>query len=266
MVLQDWVFYGVIVIAALFFFAGIGIYIMIRNNAPDALEHWKAARTGDTICRVHYRGRKVNDYVAHQEKDDKEIGAPYWTVPTIGLKFKPEPEDIEFVEGSIPCVNYYTNMIEAIKLKQAVAFSQLKDYFKKIKMPINGIEDIAFYTSSENEKLNDKQRAMNNAKITSGETKKIIQNYLNTVDSHKKELADMKLSDGVFTWQTAMKSLDSIIAFTSVHFANSKITIEAVTKRKLENKEKDWQKFMFYAFMAVIIGVILLYALQGLNK
>lgn len=260
MVIADWIFYGTIGISVLCLMGGIGIYLYIRSRAPDALEHAKA----DKICRVHYRGRKAVDYIAHEDKEDKELGASYWYVPTIGLKFKPEPEDIEFIEGSIPCVNYYENMTEPIKIKQAVAFSQLKDYFKKIGMPINGVEDIAFYVSSENEKLSDKQRAMNNAKITSGETQAVIKKYLATVDAHKKELTDMKLESGLFTWQTAMRSLDSIMAFTSSHFANARETIRAAEKRKLENQQKDWMKYLFIIFALTIIGIILLYGLKGL--
>lgn len=264
MVIADWIFYGAMGVAVLLFIAAIGLYFAIRNNAPDAMEHWKAARSGNKICRVHYRGRKASDYIAHEEKEDKELGAPYWYVPTIGLKFKPEPEDIEFVEGSIPCVNYYENMTEPIKIKQAVAFSQLKDYFKKIGMPINGVEDIAFYVSSENEKLSDKQRAMNNAKITSGETQAVIKKYLATVDAHKKELTDMKLESGLFTWQTAMRSLDSIMAFTSSHFANARETIRAAEKRKLENQDKNLMKYAIICVVLAIAGIILLYGLKGL--
>lgn len=262
--LPDWQLYAVGGIAVLMFIASIGMFFAIKNNAPDAFSHWTAARNGAKICRVHYRGRKASDYIAHEEKEDKELGASYWTVPTIGLKFKPEPEDIEFIEGSIPCVNYYENMTEPIKIKQAVAFSQLKEYFKKINMPINGVEDIAFYVSSENEKLSDKQRAINNAKIESGETQKVIQKYLDTVDAYKKEISDMKIESGLFTWQTAMRSLDSIMAFTSSHFANARETIRAAEKRKLENQNKNLMTYAVVAVILAIAGAILLYAIKGL--
>ncbi len=260
--IQDWQFYAVIAIAALFFFAGIGIYLYIRSRAPDALEHAKA----DRICRVHYKNRKDVDYVPNEKKEEKELGAKYWEVPTIGLKFKPEAGKSHFVEGSIPCVNYYENTTEPIMVEEAVAFSQLADYFKKMGMPIDGIEDIAFYASYENEKLNDKQRAINNARITSDETKKHIKKYLDFVDAHKKEITEMQIHSGQFTWLTAMRAIDSAIALSSAHLANARETIRAAEKRKLEAQGKDWMKYMFIAFMAVIIGIILLYGLQGLNK
>lgn len=262
--LPDWQLYAIGGIALLMFLASIGLFFAIRNNAPDAMTHWTAARTGQKICRVHYRGRKASDYIAHEEKDDKELGASYWSVPGIGLKFKPEPEDIEFIEGTIPCVNYYENMTEPIKLKQAVAFSQLKEYFKKIKMPIDGITDIAFYVSAENEKLSDKQRAINNAKIESGETQIAINKYLDTVEANKKTISEMKIESGLFTWQTAMRSLDSIMAFTSSHFANARETIRAAEKRKLENQSKNIMLFAVVAVILAIAGLILLFGLKQL--
>src|SRR3990170_6956447 len=153
-VIQDWMLYGLVVVSFFMFLISVGIYISIKNNAPDAFVHWTAKRHGHPVCRVHYKGRKCIDYIAEQDKAEKEIGTPYWTVPTIGIKFKPEPDEIEFIEGTVPCANYFENMPEAMKISDAVAFSQLKDYFKNIGMPIDGVEDIALYVSSEAEKTN----------------------------------------------------------------------------------------------------------------
>src|SRR3970282_3017112 len=138
--IEDWMFYGAIAISVLLFLISIGLYTAIRNNAPDAMMHWKAARAGKVICRVHYKGRACKDYIAEIDKAEKEIGTPYWNVPTLGIKFKPGSEDIEFIEGTIPCCNYYENTPEAMKINQVVAYSQLTDYFRKIASLLIGLK------------------------------------------------------------------------------------------------------------------------------
>ena len=154
------------------------LYFRLKTNLPDIESHAEAKKKGKTICRVHYKGRKCRDYIANVDKVEGEIGTPYWTVPQLGIKFKPEADDVEFIEGSISCVNYYENMLEAQKIDVAVAFSQMKDYFRKIGYPIDSIEDIAFLVASENEKYKDADKAIFNSKINSQETQKYVKKYL----------------------------------------------------------------------------------------
>jgi len=260
--IEEYYLYGAVAFAVLMLIASIMIVMTIRNNAPDAFSHWKASRTGQPICRIHYKGRKAVDHIATIEKSEKEVGTNYWTVPSLGLKFKPEPESIEFIEGSIPCVNYYENMPEGLKMHEVVAFSQLKDYFKKIGIPIEGIEDIAFYVSAENEKVTDKNRAINNAKIDSAETRHIIKRYLETIEEHKPELKSIQLASGVFTWQTAMKALDSTIAYTSSHLGHTKETIRAAIMRQEENKRKDYIMYAIVGFILCIGAAALIVVTQ----
>ena len=231
----------------------------IKNNAPDAFDHWKAKRNGNVICRVHFRGKQTVDYVATIDKNEKGMGTPYWNVPKIGLKFKPEADSIHFIEGSVPCCDYYENIPKSIKIETAVAFSQLKDYFKKIGIPIEGIEDLAFYISSETE-ISGAENAIKDARINSAETKEIIRKYISTVNQFKTKLKTMQLESGVFSWQTAMNALDSTIAYTSSSLIHTKETIRAAVKREEENKKKD---LMLYAMVCFVLclGVGALYAL-----
>src|SRR3990172_1104343 len=256
--IEDWMFYGAIAISVLLFLISIGLYTAIRNNAPDAMMHWKAARAGKVICRVHYKGRACKDYIA-----EKEIGTPYWNVPTLGIKFKPGSEDIEFIEGTIPCCNYYENTPEAMKINQVVAYSQLKDYFRKIGIPIDGVENVALYISAELEKMPDAKRAMMTAKVNSDETKKYLDKYLRTVKAHETELRSLKLESGVFTWQTCMKALDDTIAYTSSNIAHMKETIRAALLRQEENKRKDLVMYAIIAVILSIAGIILLFGIKS---
>ena len=251
MVLQEWQVLAIVGFSALMFIGALVIFVQLRNNCPDAFIHWKAIREGKNICRVHYRGRKCEDYIAEVDKAEKDMGTPYWTVQDIGIKFKPGPEDIEFIEGSIPTVNYYENAPAAIKVSEATAYSQLKDHFKKIGIPIEGVEKAAFYVLSDSEKL-PKDRAINNARIDSAETRSYIKKFLDTVENNRRILTSMKLESGVFTWQTAMKALDDTIAYTSANIAHTKEVIRAAILRQEDQKRKD---FIMWAIIAFILCI-----------
>ena len=261
MAVEDWQFYGVIVLGFLMMFGSGMLYFTLKNNAPDSFTHWKAARSGDSICRVHFRGKKCSDYIAYQDKEEKELGTNYWTVPELGIKFKPEPDEIEFIEGSTPCVNYYEKMPKGIKISEAIAFDNLKKYFRKIGIPIDGIEDVALYVAQEAEKT-PADRAIINAKVNSDETKQYLKKFLNVINSHKTELLALKNDSGPFSWRTGMFALDNTIAYTSAAISNTKEVIRAAERRKEENKRKDLILYAIIAVILAIAGIILLIGIK----
>lgn len=262
--IQDYYFYAALLFGMAGLFIAAFVYLMIRSNCPDAMDHWKAKRAGKVICRVHYRGKSTVDYIAEEDKSEREVGTTYWKVPRIGLKFKPEADSIHFIEGSVPCCDYYESMPKSIKLETAVAFSQLKDYFKKIGIPIEGIEDLAFFVSSETDK-NGYDEAIQDARIYSEETKQAIQKYIQVVNSNKEQLKTMRLESGVFTWQTAMNALDSTIAYTSASLTHTIETVRAAALRREENRKKDLIMYAIIAFILCIGAAAFLYAIKGLN-
>lgn len=241
----------------------LGMFVFtLHNNCPDVFTHWKAARSGKPICRIHFRGRKVKDVIAEEDKDEKGMGTNYWNVPYIGLKFKPGSEDIEFVEGTVPCVNYFENSTVGVKTSEAVAYSELKDYFKdKLKIPIDGVEAAALYVLQESEKK-PSERAIKNTHIDSEETKKYLRKFLEAVRNKGAELKNIKLESGIFTYQTAMKALDGTIGFTSSHFSHAKEVIIAAALRKEEN---DKRKMIEYAIIAVILAIAGIILLKGIK-
>lgn len=255
--IQDYYFYAAIAFGVLGILGGVGIFYSIKNVVPEVMLLRDAAKSGEPVALVHFRGRKGKFYRPVEEKIEKEMGANFWKIPGLGLKFKPEPDDIEFI-GAVQVIHYYESMTEPIKLHYAVALSNLRDYFAKVlKMPINGIEDIAFYVSSEYEK-SDKQRALNNAKVESAETKDHINRYLAVVEKNKKEIQALTLKSGVFSWQTAMKALDSMLLFSSSHFANARETIRAAEKLKDAQERKEWVTMALVCVM-LMIGLAALY-------
>lgn len=261
---ESYIFYGAMVLSFLFMIFGIGIFMVLRNNAPDAFMHWKAKKQGSPICRVHFRGRVTKDYIATVDKIEQELGTPYWKVPAIGLKFKPEADSIHFIEGNLPCCDYYENIPKSIKTEIAVAYSQLRDYFKKIGIPIDGIEDLAFYIASEST-ISDAETAIKDARINSDETKNILRKYIHTIKENEQKLKSLRLESGVFTWQTAMNALDSTIAYTSSSLTHTKETIRAAVMRQEENNKKQMMQYAIIAVILAIAGIILLYGIKGLS-
>lgn len=235
--------------------AFIGLYFAIRKNAPDALVHWKAKRKGLPICRVHYRGKRAVDYIAEQDKLEKDMGTPYWTVPDVGIKFKPASDDIEIIEGSIACANYYSNLTESMSIATAVAFSQLKNWFGKHKMPIDTIEDVAMTVAADYIKTGDKNRAISNVKIDSEKTREYLLKYLEVIDHNEVELSRLKLEAGVFTFQTSMRALDAVNAWTSTHAEHLKSAVRTAALRQNENENASKRNLILYAIVGFILCI-----------
>jgi len=155
------------------------------------------------------------------------------------------------------------NLTTAVKVNEAIAYSQLKDYFKKLNIPIDGVESAALYLLQESEKK-PIERALKNTHIDSEETKRYLRKFLDVVRRRDAEIKALKQESGIFTWQTAMKALDGTIAFTSSHFSHAKEVIIAAALRKEEDNKKKMIEYAIIAVILAIAGVILLYGLKGL--
>lgn len=256
-VIEELYMYAALGLSGMFLIISAMFFIVIKQNCPDAFDHWKAKRNNQPICRVHFRGKSTVDYIAKIEKEEKNLGTPYWTVPGIGLKFKPEADCIHFIEGNLPCCDYYENIPKSIKVETAAAYSQLRDYFKKIGIPIDGIEDLCFFVSSESE-VSGSENAIKDARINSEETKNILKRYIATVKANETKIKSMRLESGTFTWQTAMNALDSTIAYTSASLTHTVETVRAATLRKEENKRKELMQYVIY-FCMMCIGFAIVY-------
>ena len=257
--IQDYYVYALIGISGLLFIASLFIFISIKRNCPDAFAHWEAARRGKTICRVHFRGKQTVDYIANIEKHEKDMGTPYWHVPKVGLKFKPEADAIHFIEGSIPCCDYFENIPKSVKVETAVCYSQLRDLLKKLGIPIDGIEDLGFYVMSESER-SDPETAIKDARVQSEETKTILRRLIQTIKQNKERIKSIQLDSGVFVWQTAQNALDSTMAYTSASLTHTVETVRAAERRQNAEGFKDYLKYGMFVFMACL-GVGALYVM-----
>ena len=262
--LDDWMVYAGVGLIVLIPMGSMILFLSIRNNAPEAFTHWKAARGGDVVCRVHYKGGKVKDWIGEIDNDEKGLGTNYWKIPEIGLKFKPSSDMIEFIEGSIPCVNYYENLTAGLKTAEIVAYDQLRAHFRMLGVSVDGIEKDAFYILAESEKLKDGERAIDNTKIKSQETRKYLKRFLDVVNNNKDELKKLRIESGIFSYQTTVKALDALIAFNGAAFQHAKEVIIAAALRKEEDNKKKMIEYAIIAVILAIAGIILLYGLKGL--
>lgn len=248
---------GLIALSCMFF------VFSIKRNCPEAWTHWQANNKNKVICRVHYKSGEYDDYIGEIDKDEKGLATNYWKVPEVGLKFK--PVEVERGPGGLPVANYFEKTPKNIALREAIAYNQLKDYFRKIKVPIDGIEQQALYVLQESEKI-PAERAIDSLTTDSKELKEYLRKYLLVVREKKNELKGMMLETGAFGFQTAMKALDDTIAFNGAYMAHAKEVIIAAALRKEEDGKKKLIEMAIIAVILAIAGVILLVGVTQVLK
>lgn len=238
-------------------------FLMIKKQAPEALLFMKARRKKVPVVMVHYPEGTVQPYIPKMQMDkDAEVPAIHYVVGNVGIKFRnPDGSKTERWMGEVPMFHYFRNIPEAVATTEAIAYSQLKDYFKEKGVDISGIEDVAFYVLSEVERSGNVKKALHNAQIDNQETMKQVLQFLNFVKANKKEIQDLKLKSGIFTYQTAVRALDSVIAYTSSNVAHMKSVIEASLRHEMNSGVSDMIKYGIFLFLASLgAGVFIMLA------
>lgn len=233
------------------------VFIAIWKNAPEAFVLWKSRRTGGRVpvCWVHYPGGVGELCSPIFEKEDKPDGVamPIWTVPEIGIKFKPDNfEEVENIGGAT-VVHYYKNVPKPASVKVAVAYDQLSKMLAKNKIDVRGIETKVFYALSEAQKTTITE-AIQSTKTLSADTKKQLDTLLRQIQMNESALNQVQLQSGVFTFRTAISAIDNLLATTSSAVHKTKLAVEAATRRQEMNKDKT-------TMMTVIYAVIILFGL-----
>jgi len=250
---------GLVLVIIGLIFTIVFIIVDFKKNAPEAFIISKARRKKLPITLVHYPEGTVRPYIPKVDNTNPEVSSPTFIVGNAGIKFRnPDGKKIERWNGDIPLLNYFVNTPESVATFDAVAHDQLKDWLKKEGYDIENIEDIAFYVLSEFERTGDINRALKNAKIDNEEKKKTMIDFLTFVESRKKDIKDLKLESGVFTYKTAVRALDSVIAYTSSNVAHAKSVWEASLRRKLANENRDLVA-MAIVFLIICIGLATFY-------
>ena len=261
MVVSEMFLMGIALFVVFETFGFILYYINLRRNAPEAFIFAKARKKKMPVCLVHYPENIVRPFIPKIEKHSPEASTPYFIVGEVGIKFRnPDGRKVERWNGDVPLFNYFVNMPESVAITEAVAYSQLKDHLKKEDVDIDTIEDVAFYVLSEFERTGDINVALTNAKIENDETIKHLLTFINHMNAHKKDIENLKLQSGIFTFQTAIRALDATIAYTSSNVAHMKSVIEASIRRQLASSNADIMRYGMFVFLCMM-GIGALYVL-----
>ena len=242
------------------------IVLLVSNTkryAPEAVILTKARKNRLPLAMLHYPGGITRLVLPTIEKEDEKSSIPNLTVKGAGIKFRDiDGTKTELFNGNITLYHYFKNMPEPVSTFVAVAISQLNDYLKEHDSSIENFEDDALFILSEYEKTGDVVQAIEDANIENKEAIHEILKFLDHVKKHKKEISEMKLESGVFTYQTAIRSIDSIISYTSANVAHMKSVLEASLRNKIEDKRKDLINMGVMIFIVLIGTGALLYMLK----
>lgn len=239
--------------------------LAIKRYAPEAFIFWRARKQGKPIALVHYPEGIVRAYIPNEEKRLNPSATNYWYVADIGIKFKGSSATVEKWEGRIPVFHYFVNIPEAIATREAVAFSQFKDYLKEHEIDVSGIEDIAFFVINRYEKYLGKgltqeqamRRALSDTGLDNEEMVQKMMNLLKFIEKNREEIEKMKTKTGQFTYQVIANAIDTVSAYTSANVAHTKAVLESAIRESLGSEVKDYIKYGMMIFLGCLgLGVL----------
>ncbi len=254
-IINKYVLYGIVFFAVMMFAALILYHLQMKKVAPEAFVFRDAAKLKRPVVMVHYPDSNVDFDIPTIAEEEKDLGTPYWEVKRVGIKFRdPSGRAVERIGGRVPMYHYFMNSPAPLGMAEVVAYSQLSDYFKSIGMAMDNVESTILYVLAENEKHGE-ETAIGNTKITSDETKKHIQKYLDVVKKNRNAIENQKLTSGIFTFQTAMRALDSTMAFTSAQAQHMKAVVRTAILRQEEDKSKRQRELIIYGIVCFIVAM-----------
>lgn len=236
----------VLIFGFLFYWSGI------RRWAPEANIFKEARKKKLPIVITHFQNNTAFPAIPKVQKmeDNDDVVVPFYTIPKVGLKFKDSTGmKAEKWFGDITVYHHFELTPEPISTAFAVAFSQFKDLLKKNNIDIDGMEDIAFYAITENEKLKDIEETLKSLNIQNAETRMKVQEMLQYIDDFKEEIQKQKLQSGLFTYQTVVRALDATMAYTSANLAYTKAALEAYIRAQLGANTKNLMLYFIGAFI-----------------
>ena len=295
-VVPEFLFFGFLLWAIIASMALVMFALAIRRYAPEAFIFWRARRQGKPLCLVHYPEGVVRAYIPQEEKRLNPSTTNYWYVGNVGIKFKGSTGTVERWEGRIPVFHYFVNIPEPIATREAVAFSQFKDYLKKRGIDVDGVEDIVFTVINKYEKylarltekreeikeevkkkLSDRKlserelerivsafieeqamrQALQETRLDNEETVQKMINLLKFIEQNRKEIERMKTRTGQFTYQVVANAIDTVSAYTSANVAHTKAVLESAIRESIGTEVKDYIKYGLLIFMGCLgLGVL----------
>lgn len=261
--LPDTMYYGLIAVAVLLPLFTIMITIMVFKQVPWAWTMYKCYRDNVPCIFKHYPKGGLDIAEPKLEKELKDgIPHTFFTVEKWGFRFPDIAGDnTELLMGKLRVLHYFSNGVSPVSVIDTVALDRLKEWLNKKGVNIHNREDVILFFMNNQAKIGNIREAIDASSIEDVETKKLILDAIKAIEDNKDELIESRIKDGVFTFQTAMMSLDRLIAFTSAAFSNAKSAIEAqVRAKQAEDKNKDLYRMVIFAVI-IMIGGGLAYAI-----
>ncbi len=256
-VLPTWQFYTLILAMIFILVMSVLFVFVIFRTVPWAWTMYRAFQHNAPIVWKHHARGAGEIVEAKIEKELKEgVPVTYYIVEKWGLKFSDiAGENTELLMGKLRIIHYFKNGAGPVNVMDTVAIDQLSKWLQGKGVNVTNREDAMMFILSEYGRSNKLIEALEASKIDDESTKRTIINAIKVIKANENELKNLKLSDGVFTFQTAMTAIDRTIAFASAAFANSKSAIEAQVRAKIaEDKGAGMLKYLIYAGVFAILA------------
>jgi len=230
------------------------LYTDIKRFAPEAFK-LRAARKGKKpLVMVHYQSGRSEFEVPEEENMEGSV-LPFYKVKRVGLKFRDTSGQKSEMFGGITLYHHFEVTPEPINTKTAVAFSQMNDWLKSKNMDIDGIEDLVYLAMSDTERVKDIKAVIRSLHIETEEERMKVEGILRLIDQHRKEVEQMRVRSGIFTYMVVTRALDATLAYTSANLAFSKSAIETWVKAANPLLQGDAMKWGII-FVMVMVGLL----------
>ncbi len=222
------------------------VQIMGARDLPSPGMIKKAKKKKSPIVCFHFTNNLCK-YVLPQPDRKPKIGkldqgpkVNYYRAEGLLKFWDSTSKNYELIDGIVPCYHITMNMTEAQSVYAASLLSALDQELRKMNMPLDGIQDLFFYVLNEVDRAEHsnnpdgvpKQRdgimneVLKYVHVDDESSKERVKFIVNYVMDHKDEV-NRRISRPIqHSFDTLLRSWDSLMGFTSYHADQLKICAE----------------------------------------
>lgn len=225
------------------------MYRCYQKNLPCAFNHYPKGRLEIEIPKV---------------SKDLKTGVPvtYFEIKNWGYKVPDlSGDNTELLNGKLRVVHFFKNGVAPISCMSVLALDRMKSWMNSKGLNITNYEDVVLFFLNDYERTKNIKKQLEESSVDDEETRKFILKTIDIIEKNRSELNNLKVKDGLFTFQTAMMALDRTVAFTSSAFSNAKSAIEAqIRAKQLEDKNKEMGRTIILVVI-LLVGAAIAYAI-----
>ncbi len=257
-------------------FTGL-FFMQLQKDAPEAFKIRNARRHKTGLVFLHHANGTF-EICSPKYDGSKDVG--YWAVKDGLYKYKDvSGRNTERMSGDLPIHHVLDNLPEPISVLMAAHMNILAEIFNERGHSLDGIEKIFFYVLTEifnkedlvtspgkrwdeinldqqtDELLTRLESTLTDIGVkdetTRGKLRLIIPYIMKNRD--QLENAVRHIQPRAFSFQTVIRSIDNLVAFTSSNWYNAKQVIEADAKNN-----RGFKDYMPILIIAVAVMIILI--------